>query len=346
MKTRAVGFSVLLMALALASSAFADPDYKTQWSGTSHDNIFAFAKRGDELWACGSFGLLVKRTPDAQWTRVGLELDSALLDIAFSPAGDGVAVGQNGIILEAKPNSQEWTKRDSGVKDRLLGVAANKRGDFIAVGAFGAVVYKAAGTDSWKTINLPAEGDADLPHLYSALFVSDDDALVVGESETLMTLNKGAGVQQLKLGVPAKGAEGKEAPSTAEKVTPSLFALTYCNGMLVAGGQKGLVVRKRIELEGKNADSAKGLLGDWQSSTIAGTPDIYGLTCTASGTLVAVSNNGVYLTATRNGDDLMWQSHNLGAGAEWLAAVLPFSNDSVLMASPSSVLEVSIGNGK
>lgn len=342
-------FFVLGVFLIVASGAAAnaaDLRVTPVWSGTMHDNVFNFAKRGDEYWAVANFGLLVKRSADASWTRAVKSEGGALLAIAFSPAGDGVAVGQNGVIMEAKPNSQEWTPHDSGIKDRLLGVAVSSRGDFVAVGAFGTILYRAAGSSDWKKVELPATNtDAELPHLYDAFFVTDDDAIVVGENQTLIELSKGTAATQIRLGQSAKPGEAANAETGA--VTPSLFAIVYCDDTLIATGQRGVLLTKPLAPENKGKDAgSKGLLADWQLSTIDGNPDIYGLACLPTGTLVGVSNNGVILSATRHGAAFDWQRHSVGTSAEWLSAAAVINNNSVYVSGPSKILEVSFSDGK
>lgn len=354
-----IGLLIFGLAFAAASAMparAADLNVKTGWTGTTHDNIFAFAKRGDQYWAVSNWGLLLKRAGDSPWNKVTKSAGGSLLGIAFSPAGEGVAVGQNGVILEAKPNSDEWSPANSPVKDRLLAVASSSRGDFVAVGAFGTILYRAAGSSDWKKVEMQAtSADAELPHVYDAIFVSDDDAVLVGENSLMIELKKGAVAAQVRFGETAKPqAKGKaeEQAGGAEEqtgaVTPSLFTITYCDGALVASGQRGMVLTRVLAPEDKGKDvGGKGLLADWQTSSISGNPDLYGLTCLRTGSLVGVSNNGLILTAVRHGSAFEWQPHSVGTSAEWLSSAIPVDNsNSVYVGGPSKILEVSFGDGK
>lgn len=333
-----------------------------QWTGTAHDSVFAFAQRGDELWAATNFGLLLKRHSEPDWKTALQTHGAAVLAIGFSPQGNGVAVGQSGLLMEVQPNSARWTTESSGVKHRLMWVTSNSRGDFLVVGAFGTLLYRPAGSTQWQKIVVPSS-EGEEPHLYGAIFVSDDEALIVGENETLVDFDKGKVAQQVELGQPPKSAK----PSNPDQdqgqgvVTPSLFGVTYCDGMLVAAGQRGLVLTKSLATEGKAAPKAKraagkhakaeqsnGLLADWQSSEIKGQPDVYGLVCTPTGTLVGVSNNGAVVSGTRQaGAGIEWQTlYVKGLYAPWLSAALPAGDDNFLLAGPGNIWEVSSSNGK
>ena len=70
------------------------------WLGTPHDMVFSLAMRGEQTWAVGSFGILVKRTPQSPWKLVSDTGGMAMLGIAFAPSGEGVAVGQAGSLYE------------------------------------------------------------------------------------------------------------------------------------------------------------------------------------------------------------------------------------------------------
>ncbi len=363
-----LAFIVFTLCLpALAWAATGEPLATIQWNGTAHDGVFALARRGDELWAATNFGLLLKRG-SKPWETAVKSNGNALLGIGFSPQGDGIAVGQNGLLMEVKPNSENWKTQNSGVKHRLMWVASNSRGDFLVVGAFGTVLYRAAGSDQWQKVAVKSS-QGEEPHLYGAFFVSDDEALVVGENESLLDFDKGNIVQQVELGQPPASASSKSSPGGDQGdtvVTPSLFTVTYCDGMLVAAGQRGLVLSKSLAAETKatpkpapkrargrkkpdKADKQPtGLLADWHSAEISGQPDVYGLACTVGGTLIGVSNNGTIVTGTRQaGTDLAWQTiYAKGLYAPWLSAVLPSGNDNFLVAGPANIWEVSFSNGK
>ena len=248
-----LAFIVFTLCLpALAWAATGEPLATIQWNGTAHDGVFALARRGDELWAATNFGLLLKRG-SKPWETAVKSNGNALLGIGFSPQGDGIAVGQNGLLMEVKPNSENWKTQNSGVKHRLMWVASNSRGDFLVVGAFGTVLYRAAGSDQWQKVAVKSS-QGEEPHLYGAFFVSDDEALVVGENESLLDFDKGNIVQQVELGQPPASASSKSSPGGDQGdtvVTPSLFTVTYCDGMLVAAGQRGLVLSKSLAAETK-----------------------------------------------------------------------------------------------
>jgi hypothetical protein len=335
-----------------------------QWIGTAHDSVFALARRGDELWAATNFGLLLKRHSEPQWQTAYETHGAAVLAIGFSPQGNGVAAGQSGLLLEVPPNSTQWKADNTGVKHRLMWVASNSRGDFLVVGAFGTVLYRPAGGTQWQKLAVPSS-EGEEPHLYGAIFVSDDEALIVGENETLIDFDKGKIAQKVELGQPPKSAKPSGSDQGSEQsqevVTPSLFAVTYCDGMLVAAGQRGLVLTKTLAAESKatpktgreagkhaKAEQATGLLAGWQSSEIKGQHDVYGLVCTPTGALVGVSNNGAMVSGTRQANGgINWQVlYAKGLYAPWLSAALPAGDDDFLVAGPGTIWEVSSSNGK
>jgi hypothetical protein len=98
----AAALTLLLMGACLGGSASAAPFVvRPSWLGTPHDMVFTIAMRGGQTWAVGSFGILVKRTPESPWKLISDTGGMAMLGIAFAPNGEGVAVGQAGNLYEA-----------------------------------------------------------------------------------------------------------------------------------------------------------------------------------------------------------------------------------------------------
>ena len=64
--------TLLLMGACLSGPTSAAPfAVMPAWLGTPHDMVFNIAQRGEQTWAVGSFGILVKRTPQSPW-KLGL----------------------------------------------------------------------------------------------------------------------------------------------------------------------------------------------------------------------------------------------------------------------------------
>lgn len=359
MKKLALIVLILCCLPAVAGAAAPTPSQPKAtviWTGTAHDDVFAIARRGDELWAATNFGLFLKRKSDTEWKMAYSSPRNALLSMDFASSGEGVAVGQNGLILAVKPNSDQWSVEKSGVTNRLMTVAANSDGDFVAAGSFGTVLYRGAGTHEWQKVKVKALEGEEM-HLYSALFLSKSTGVIVGENESILEIENGQITDQVQLG--KKPKKGSMAAQEGETATPSLFGVTYCNGMLVAAGQRGLVVSKVLAPEAKTAPKAdhkssaagkkNGLLSGWQSSRIPGDPDVYGLTCTQGGTLVGVGNNATIVVGSRQAgtDKIDWQPlHAEGLYAPWLSSALSSNGQGVMVAGPSRIWEVNLTDGK
>ncbi len=155
--------------------------------------------RGEQTWAVGSFGILVKRTPQSPWKVVSDTGGMAMLGIAFAPNGDGVAVGQAGSLYEVATGYDTWTRHDVGTTERLFAVAASAKGEFVAAGSFGTILDRPAGSKEWRQVSTTWSGGTT-PHLYGVLFADDTTAIVVGEDETVVTVKGGVATDISDLG--------------------------------------------------------------------------------------------------------------------------------------------------
>ena len=200
----AAALTLLLMGACLSGSASAAPFVvRPSWLGTPHDMVFDIAMRGEQTWAVGSFGILVKRTPESPWKLISDTGGMAMLGIAFAPTGEGVAVGQAGSLYEAAAGYDTWTRHDVGTTERLFAVAASAKGEFVAVGSFGTILDRPAGSKEWHQVNTTWSGGTT-PHLYGVVFVDDTTAYVVGEEESVVTVKGGIATDIRDLGQPNK----------------------------------------------------------------------------------------------------------------------------------------------
>ena len=196
----AAALTLLLMGACLSGPTSAAPfAVMPAWLGTPHDMVFNIAQRGEQTWAVGSFGILVKRTPQSPWKLVSDTGGMAMLGIAFAPSGDGVAVGQAGSLYEVATGYDTWTRHDVGTTERLFAVAASPKGEFVATGSFGTILDRPAGSKQWRQVNT-TWSSGTTPHLYGVVFADDTTAYVVGEDETLVTVKNGIATEIRDLG--------------------------------------------------------------------------------------------------------------------------------------------------
>ena len=71
-------------------------------------------------------------------------MSETLLNVSFSDASNGTAVGQLGTILRTTDGGQTWVREESGTNQDLYGVSFPETNTGNAVGAFGAILRTAA----------------------------------------------------------------------------------------------------------------------------------------------------------------------------------------------------------
>ncbi len=272
-------------------------------AGSSRTWIFGLARRGEELWAVGSFGIQVKRGSSA-WAEAVPPPAQVPLAIAFAPSGTGVVVGQEGALWEMPANGDHWVKTDIGETQRLFAVAASPAGEFLVAGSFGALWDRPAGQTQWQRVPVKWSG-FDGPHLYGAIFVDDTRAAVVGERGTVLSVAHGA------------------ITDSAEHGEESLFAITRCGHTLVAAGQEGFV-----------------LFGDgsaWQNTRIDTRPDIFGLGCAGGDQVVGTSAGFIEVATVQNGlaDWRRWEPNPIRIG--WLSTALSANGEGLWLAGQGDV---------
>jgi len=336
-KVRVAALALLLVGACLSCSASAAPlAVMPSWLGTPHDMVFDITMRGEQTWAVGSFGVLVKRTPQSPWKVVSDTGGMAMLGIAFAPSGDGVAVGQAGSLYEVAAGYDTWTRHDVGTTERLFAVAASAKGEFVAAGSFGTILDRPAGSKEWRQVST-TWSSGTTPHLYGVLFADDTTAIVVGEEETVVTVKGGVATDISDLGqsskpkVPAGATPMQEAAaaagiSGAGPVEPAFFTIAKCGGAIYASGQQGLLAVKQGS-------------ANWQIQTVPGKPDFFGLTCTPDGQLVGTSA-GFLMVGKRQNNEWSWQERPVvPVRLDWIASAMPIGPDALLLAGPAAVWE-------
>ena len=333
-----VAVSMLLLVGAWLSGPASSATFAVMpsWLGTPHDMVFDITSRGEQVWAVGSFGILVKRTPQSPWKSISDTGGMAMLGIAFAPNGDGVAVGQAGTLYEAAAGYDSWTRHDVGTTERLFAVAASSKGEFVVSGSFGTILDRPAGSKNWHQVNTSWSGGTT-PHLYGVLFADDTTAYVVGEQESVVTVKGGVATEIRDLGEPNKPAVPPGATpmqeaaaaagiSGAAPVEPAFFTIAGCGGAIYAAGQQGLLAVKQGS-------------ADWHIETIPGKPDLFGLTCTPDGQLVGTSA-GFLVVGKHQNNEWSWEERPVvPVRLDWIASALPAGPDALLLAGPAAVWE-------
>ncbi len=337
MKFCVAALTLLLVGACLSDPASAAPfAVMPSWLGTPHDMVFSVAARGEQIWAGGSFGILVKRTAQSPWKLISDTGGMAMLGIAFAPSGDGVAVGQAGSLYEAATGYDTWTRHDVGTTERLFAVAASAKGEFVATGSFGTILDRPAGSKEWHQVNT-TWSSGTTPHLYGVVFADDTTAYVVGEDEAVVTVKGGVATDIRELGhmsspkLPPGTTSMQEAAaaagiSGAAPVDPAFFTIARCGGAIYASGQQGLLAIKQGS-------------ADWQVQTIPGKPDFFGMTCTPDGRLVGTSA-GFLMVGKHQNDEWSWQEMPVvPVRLDWIASAMPVGPDTLLLAGPAAVWE-------
>lgn len=331
-----------LLAISFASASSAtEPGLKflPAWTSTSHDFAYAVAVRGEQAYIAGSFGVL-RETPGCReqggaakarpnpgskcsWAKVADGQGLAVLGIAFSPAGEGIAVGQSGLMLRAEGGSDDWQSVKLGIKRRLFAVTASSSGAFLVAGELGTLLYRPPG-GQFAPVKTKWQGYS-APNFYGATFIGPDTALVVGEDGWVLTVKNGV------LG---------DAISTARE---SLYSVTGCGDRYYSVGEQGLVESAH---EGAAKNGATGIT--WRPSRVPGTPDLYSLACFDHNALVAVGAGALFRAASLT-DNPVWQMvlPPVNARAPWYVDIVAVHSDpGALLAGPGGVWEVKLPNGK
>jgi photosystem II stability/assembly factor-like uncharacterized protein len=306
----------ILLGFVLADTAPAE--LEREWDPTPHDWIFDVATRGDQLWAVGNRGTILRSTGDS-WTAVPAPDGRALLSITFDDSGWGAIVGQMGVLLEIAPQEGEWTPVDLGSDKRLLAVESRPDGEAIAVGQYGTIYHRSPATKRWTLVANPwVEGSVDpkalegltalqrlarlraqygAPHLYGAAFAADGTStLLVGERGMIARL--------------VRSGETLDVAEKAEHFEESLFAVARCDGHLVAVGQEGRIAYS----EDDGATWTHGFIPDAPGH-------LFDIDCGENGEILVSSENAIYGGAFRDGAWEWTETNPDGVRLDWIATI-------------------------
>ena len=86
-----------------------------------------------------------------------------LLNLAFSDALNGTAVGQLGTIIRTTDGGQTWVREESGTNQDLYGVSFPETNTGNAVGAFGTILRTAAAGSYARPTTTPSPRPTPAP---------------------------------------------------------------------------------------------------------------------------------------------------------------------------------------
>lgn len=125
-------------------------DWMTLLDDFLEPHLYAVHISGSRILIAGEFGLVL-RSEDrgASWS-VMHRGEESIFDMAFNGAGDGVAVGQNGLVLSTRDGGRTWRRLETSSQTNLLGVWMSGQRVF-AAGIRGAYSSHDGGR-SWKAV--------------------------------------------------------------------------------------------------------------------------------------------------------------------------------------------------
>ncbi len=228
----------------LSAAVYAAPPVPEQIiSGTPHEALFAVDFDGDNGYAVGAGGEILKTTDaGATWVRDPSPTKLSLLGVAIS-GQRVIAVGQMGVVL-TKSGDGEWQLVESGTQERLFSVDVNAQGNALTVGAFGALLRSSDGGKSWAAAapqwqgvfddSAGRLGDFFEPSLYAVQIDDENRAWIAGELGLVANSSDGGASWQI----------GHAGTSRMDGVDPTLFGLTVrADGIGFAVGQEGYVLK-------------------------------------------------------------------------------------------------------
>ncbi len=173
---RHAAWSVLAAALFTLSACLEASDEEVlrelNEMGASRGNVFpdredlydAFVLDANNAWVAGGRGLILHMTNNGQdFTMLETGVQGAIYEIDFATAQDGVAVGQDGMVLKTSDGGKAWNKipmelplQDWQVaQPHYFAVSRGADAQHIwAVGPVGAIIRSQDGGETWENLSL------------------------------------------------------------------------------------------------------------------------------------------------------------------------------------------------
>jgi len=173
---RHTAWSVLVAALFTLSACIeaADEEVLRELNemGASRGNVFpdredyydAFVLDANNAWVSGGRGLILHVTNNGQdFAMLETGVQKAIYEVDFATAEDGVAVGQDGIVLKTGDGGQTWTRIPIELplldwqvaQPHYFAVSRGADAQHIwAVGPVGAIIRSQDGGETWENLSL------------------------------------------------------------------------------------------------------------------------------------------------------------------------------------------------
>ncbi len=173
---RHTAWSVLVAALFTLSACIeaADEEVLRELNemGASRGNVFpdredyydAFVLDANNAWVSGGRGLILHVTNNGQdFAMLETGVQKAIYEVDFATAEDGVAVGQDGIVLKTNDGGQTWTRIPIELplldwqvaQPHYFAVSRGADAQHLwAVGPVGAIIRSQDGGETWENLSL------------------------------------------------------------------------------------------------------------------------------------------------------------------------------------------------
>ncbi len=271
--------------------------------------VNGLTRSGERLVAVGQRGhVLLSDDQGKSWRQAEVPVSSDLVAVSFPSAGQGWAVGHDGVVLRSTDAGARWTRvldgrqagalmvehyrRESspaadaartaalkeaerfaaqGAENPFLDVGFENTSTGYLVGAFGLILRTTDGGASWQPLLHATENPKAL-HLYAVRQVGGD-VYIAGEQGLLLRLDRASG-QFRAVELPYKG---------------TLFGITGNDRAVIVHGLRGTVLR--------SADAGRS----WQAVSTGLQVGLTASSVDAQGRIVIVSQAGHVLVSRDDG---------------------------------------------
>ena len=160
------------------------------------DYYGTFVLDENNAWAVGNRGVIVHITDKGEKaTLLPTWVEKALYDVSFTDAQNGLAIGQDGLIIKTNDGGKTWkqVKFEVPLEDwqkSLPHVFAMSRGSdpnkIWAVGPVGMIIHSQDGGETWESLSLGRDVT-----LNGVAFANDTEGWTVGEFGTILHTSDG-----------------------------------------------------------------------------------------------------------------------------------------------------------
>ena len=116
------------------------------------EQLEAVATSGDQFFAVGDIGRIIKSTDGINWETVESPVNNKRLADITCTGSEFIVVGDDGTILTSYDNATNWGEQTSGTGEDIHSVAWSGT-KLVAVGSGGTVLYS-DGVGNWEVVQL------------------------------------------------------------------------------------------------------------------------------------------------------------------------------------------------